>query len=41
MGGKPAIDARFPDYRAIIPKTTPRTVVDTAALLKNVRVAFL
>ncbi len=36
------IDARFPDYRAIIPKThTTRTVVDTAALLKAVRVAFL
>ncbi len=36
------IDARFPDYRAIIPKNhTTRTVVDTAALLKAVRVAFL
>ena len=36
------IDARFPDYRAIIPKThTTRTVVDTAALLKAVRVANL
>ncbi len=36
------IDARFPDDRAIIPKThTTRTVVDTAALLKAVRVAFL
>lgn len=36
------IDARFPDYRAIIPKThTTRTVVDTAALLKAVRVAQL
>jgi DNA polymerase-3 subunit beta len=36
------IDARFPDYRAIIPKThTTRTVVDTAALLKAVRVASL
>lgn len=36
------IDANFPDYRAIIPKThTTRTVVDTAALLKAVRVAFL
>ncbi|CAN5711162.1 DNA polymerase III subunit beta [soil metagenome] len=36
------IDARFPDYRAIIPKTkTTRTVVDTAALLKGVRVSFL
>lgn len=36
------IDARFPDYRAIIPKThTTRTVVDTASLLKAVRVAFL
>ncbi|MFN8487195.1 MAG: DNA polymerase III subunit beta [Caldilineaceae bacterium] len=36
------IDARFPDYRAIIPKSkTTRTVVDTAALLKAVRVAFL
>jgi DNA polymerase-3 subunit beta len=36
------IDARFPDYRAIIPKThNTRTVVDTASLLKAVRVAFL
>lgn len=36
------IDARFPDYKAIIPKThTTRTVVDTAALLKAVRVAQL
>lgn len=36
------IDARFPDYRAIIPKTyNTRTVVDTAALLKAVRVAYL
>lgn len=36
------IDARFPDYRAIIPKShSTRTVVDTAALLKAVRVAFL
>ncbi|MBE2239845.1 MAG: DNA polymerase III subunit beta [Caldilineaceae bacterium] len=36
------IDANFPDYRTIIPKThTTRTVVDTAALLKAVRVAFL
>ncbi len=36
------IDARFPDYRAIIPKGhTTRTVVDTASLLKAVRVAFL
>ena len=36
------IDARFPDYRAIVPKShTTRTVVDTAALLKAVRVAFL
>ncbi len=36
------IDARFPDYRATIPKTyTTRTVVDTAALLKAVRVALL
>ena len=36
------IDARFPDYRAIIPKTkSTRTVVDTAALLKAVRVALL
>jgi DNA polymerase-3 subunit beta len=36
------IDARFPDYRAIVPKThNTRTVVDTAALLKAVRVALL
>lgn len=36
------IDARFPDYRAIIPKKhETRTVVDTAALLKAVRVASL
>lgn len=36
------IDARFPDYRAIIPKShSTRTVVDTAALLKAVRVAQL
>jgi DNA polymerase-3 subunit beta len=36
------IDARFPDYRAIIPKNhVTRTVVDTAALLKAVRVAQL
>ncbi|MCB0056521.1 MAG: hypothetical protein KDE45_05830, partial [Caldilineaceae bacterium] len=35
-------DANFPDYRAIIPKThSTRTVVDTASLLKAVRVAFL
>jgi DNA polymerase-3 subunit beta len=36
------IDARFPDYRNIIPKShSTRTVVDTAALLKAVRVAQL
>lgn len=36
------IDARFPDYRAIIPKShTTRTTVDTASLLKAVRVAQL
>ena len=36
------IDARFPDYRAIIPKNrTTRTVVDTAAMLKASRVSFL
>ncbi len=36
------IDARFPDYRAIIPKShSTRTVVDTASCLKAVRVAFL
>ncbi|GIV77979.1 DNA polymerase III subunit beta [Litorilinea aerophila] len=36
------IDARFPDYRAIIPKSyNTRTVVDTAQFLKAVRVAYL
>jgi DNA polymerase-3 subunit beta len=36
------IDARFPDYRAIIPKShNTRTVVDTASFLKAVRVAQL
>ncbi|HEX9115734.1 MAG TPA: DNA polymerase III subunit beta [Anaerolineae bacterium] len=36
------IDARFPDYNAIIPKNfTTRTTVDTAAFLKAVKVAFL
>lgn len=36
------IDARYPDYRAIIPKSRrTRTVVDTAALLNAVEVAFL
>lgn len=36
------IDARFPDYRAIIPKEyKTRTIVDTASLLKAVRVASL
>lgn len=36
------IDARFPDYRATIPKThTTRTTVDTAALLNAVKVALL
>jgi DNA polymerase III subunit beta len=36
------IDARFPDYRGIIPKShTTRTVVATDALLKAVRVAQL
>jgi len=36
------IDARFPDYRAIIPKThTTRTVVPTDALLQAVKVAHL
>ena len=36
------IDARFPDYTAIIPKSySTRTVVNTASLLKAVRVAFL
>ncbi|MEZ4684142.1 MAG: DNA polymerase III subunit beta [Caldilineaceae bacterium] len=36
------IDARFPDYNATIPKNyETRTVVDTASLLKAVRVAQL
>lgn len=36
------IDARFPDYHAIVPKShTTRTVVDKASLLNAVRVAFL
>lgn len=36
------IDARFPDYRATVPKNyTTRTTVDTAALLKATRVALL
>ncbi|MCB0047730.1 MAG: DNA polymerase III subunit beta [Caldilineaceae bacterium] len=36
------IDGRFPDYNGIIPKSRDtRTVVDTAELLKAVRVAFL
>jgi DNA polymerase III subunit beta len=36
------IDAKYPDYNAIIPKNyTTRTTVDTAAFLKAVRVAFL
>src|SRR5690606_14404112 len=36
------IDARFPDYRAIVPKDfKTRTVVDTAALLEAVRVSRL
>jgi len=36
------IDARFPDYNGTIPKSyDTRTVVDTAALLKAVRVAQL
>ena len=36
------IDARFPDYRATIPKNyNTRTVIDTASLLKAVRVALL
>jgi DNA polymerase-3 subunit beta len=36
------IDARFPDYRATIPKNyNTRTTVDTAALLKATRVALL
>jgi DNA polymerase III subunit beta len=36
------IDAKFPDYNAIIPKNyVTRTTVDTPAFLKAVRVAFL
>lgn len=36
------IDARFPDYMQTVPRThTTRTIVDTAALLKAVRVALL
>jgi DNA polymerase-3 subunit beta len=36
------IDAKFPDYQVLIPKSyNTRTVVDTAALLKAVRVSFL
>ncbi|MEM7133089.1 MAG: DNA polymerase III subunit beta [Chloroflexota bacterium] len=36
------IDARFPDYNAIVPKSyETRTIVDTASLLKAVRVASL
>lgn len=36
------IDARFPDYRATMPKNcNTRTVVDTAALLKATKVALL
>jgi DNA polymerase-3 subunit beta len=36
------IDARFPDYMATVPKSyNTRTTVDTAALLKAVRVALL
>ncbi|MBX3012255.1 MAG: DNA polymerase III subunit beta [Caldilineaceae bacterium] len=36
------IDARFPDYRATIPKNyNTRTVADTASFLKAVRVALL
>jgi len=36
------IDARFPDYNAIVPKSfDTRTVVDTASLLNAVRVASL
>jgi DNA polymerase-3 subunit beta len=36
------IDARFPDYNAIIPKNyNTRTVVDKAEFLKAVRVAYL
>jgi DNA polymerase-3 subunit beta len=36
------IDARFPDYHAIVPKShNTRTIVDRAALLNAARVAFL
>ncbi len=36
------IEARYPDYRGLVPSTqTTRTVVDTAALLKAVRMAAL
>lgn len=36
------IEARYPDYRSLVPSTnTTRTVVDTAALLKAVRMAAL
>ena len=36
------IDARFPDYNAIVPKSfDTRTIVDTASMLKAVRVASL
>jgi DNA polymerase-3 subunit beta len=36
------IDAKFPDFNAIIPKSyATRTVLDTAAFLKAVKVAFL
>ncbi|MCX6044792.1 MAG: DNA polymerase III subunit beta [Chloroflexi bacterium] len=36
------IDARYPDYQAIIPKNrTTRTIVDTAALFNAVDVAYL
>lgn len=36
------IDARFPDYRAVIPKThKTRTAVNTASLLKAAKVALL
>ena len=36
------IDARFPDYHAIVPKThTTRTIVETASLLNAVRVSYL
>jgi DNA polymerase III subunit beta len=36
------IDARFPDYRATIPKNyNTRTIIDTAALLKATKVALL